>query len=70
MSKPAPSKTSSNPETTGRDHTGTNSNQPPRAHRNDTPEAKAQHEATPKTHPTHGSEGARRKDDKQRGQPD
>lgn len=64
MSKPAPSKTSSNPQTTGRDHTGNPTGHPPRAHRDDTPEAKAQHEATPKTHPTANADAhpARRHD--------
>ncbi|MDB5294638.1 MAG: hypothetical protein JWO31_621 [Phycisphaerales bacterium] len=33
---------------------------PPRAHRNDTPEAKLQNERTPKTHPTSNAVASRK----------
>ena len=65
-SKPRPSTRSSNPDTsrnaqkTGRDH---KDRKPARAHRNDTPEAKAQEERMPKTHPnSRGRVHAARKD--------
>ena len=63
MARPSPSKTSSNPKTTG-EHPGPRQNErkrAPRAHRNDTPEAAVQRSATPKTHPGR-SPVSRRKD--------
>ena len=54
MARPSPSKTSSNPKTTG-DHPGPRQNlrkRAPRAHPDNTPEATAQRGGTPKTHPT------------------
>ena len=59
--KPAASKKSSNPKTTkGRPQKG-NDHDLPRAHRGDTPEAKAQRKNTPKTHPTRSERAARKR---------
>ncbi len=58
-------KKSSNPNTGGRKRAGVGGgNRPARAHRDDTPEAKAQARGTAKTHPTANakSRAAARKD--------
>ncbi|HYE19360.1 MAG TPA: hypothetical protein VEA69_13000 [Tepidisphaeraceae bacterium] len=62
MARPAPSKRSSNPKTATKGNAGGGGNQPPRAHRGDTPEARAQEARLPKTHPTNRSGPAKRKD--------
>ena len=58
--KPRPSTRSSNPKTTGgrRKPPGA----PPRAHRDNTPEAQVQRRRAPKTHFPTRAQGARRKD--------
>jgi hypothetical protein len=58
-------KKSTNPNTSGRKRAGVGGgNRPPRAHRDDTPEARAQGARTAKTHPraNTGARAAARKD--------
>jgi hypothetical protein len=57
------SKTSSNPKTaTPGNAGGGRPDQPSRAHRDDTPEARRQARGTPKTHPNQKTRPGRRKD--------
>ena len=61
-SRPSPTKTSSNPKTTDRHSKEPPFNRPQaaRAHRDDTPEGKAQRARVPKTHPTRSPSMARK----------
>ena len=65
--RPAASKTSSNPQTADKHprRKPFDDPKPARAHRNDTPEGKLQRERMPKTHPTRATSAARK--DKPRG---